>query len=148
MSERKSIININLEAFGAVAMMALVAVGAGVFFLVRGLMNESPAAFAIGGGLATLALFLLGTVWLLTVQAIGRKHERNREQAAQENFVLNAKENLAIMQATARAQGVQNATLLKQQTAQQRLLPAAGGESLDIEAYIGLNDSVLNDLDG
>lgn len=144
MSDKRSIINISTEPLAAVIMLVLVAVGAGVFFLVRGLMNESPAAFAIGGGLATLALFLLGTVWLLAVQAIGRKHERNREQAAQENFVLNAKENLAIMQATAKVQGTQNQMLLRQARDTTKMLSAPVDE---VDGELSFDESVFADMD-
>jgi hypothetical protein len=144
MSDKRSIINVNLEPVASVIMVAVLAIGFGAFFLVRGLADESPAAFAIVGGMATLALFLLGTIWLLVVQGIGRKHERNREAATQESFILNAKENLLIMQQTARAQGIQNATLLKQQAAQQRLLPP-GGNTTDGE--LSFDESVFADME-
>lgn len=144
MSDKGSIINISMEPLAAVIMLVLVAVGAGVFFLVRGLMNESPAAFAIGGGLATLAFFLLGTVWLLAVQAIGRKHERGREQATQETFILNAKENLAIMQATAKVQGTQNQMLLRQARDTTKMLSAPADE---VDGELSFDESVFADMD-
>ncbi|MEE9365474.1 MAG: hypothetical protein V3W44_02210 [Dehalococcoidales bacterium] len=146
MSERKSIINIDMSPIASVIMLVLVAIGFAVYFLIRGLMNEAPVAYAIAGGLATLTLFLLGTVWLLAVQSVGRRHERGREQATQETFILNTKENLAIMQATAKVQGTQNQTLLRQARDTTKMLP--GNDDVVVEAdFLQIDDDIFAELE-
>jgi membrane protein implicated in regulation of membrane protease activity len=138
---------------GNAIVIVLVILGAGGYFLWRGIENKSMVAAAIAGALGVMVIgvffwtLLLGALWLAhTMQARQAEQERQRD-------LDNTKENLAIMALTAKAQGaqtqVQNAQtagLLRQVREYQRQLPAPG-EQENIDALV-FDDAVFDELEG
>lgn len=147
MSERKSIININLEALGGVAMLLVIGAGVGMYFLVVGLGDGAPAAYLALGGLAVIILAGLGSIATLFVLWLGSKFVRGREEMEQRRFVDNSKENMDIVISTQRAQNLQNQMLLRQARDTAKLLPSGNGDAVDAD-FLRIDDSVFDELDG
>lgn len=147
MSESKRpIINIDLRFVESLGILVFIALGAGAFFLVRGVQSETPAALMTLGALIALGLIALGGAGVLVVLWFAHRWGDRQARREQEDFSLNAKENLALMQATARVQATQNNMLLRQAREVQKALPAPG-DSLDLDALV-YDDAVFSELEG
>jgi hypothetical protein len=129
----------NVKEFMAV--IAVILLGGVIFSLVRGIQAEEPAAFMVVGGLIALALAGLGGAGVLGVMWIASKWESRRARQEQEQFALNAKENLAVMRSMANAQAAQS----RSWQTMQRALPAPG-DALDLDA-LAYDEAVFSELE-
>jgi hypothetical protein len=120
-----------LEPFMALPTLLIVLAIGGLFALWKGVSDGEPVAFVALGGVATLALVLIGVALAIGIIAFASWSETRRELRAQARFQQNTAENLAQMEAMAkvqiqqaRAQATHNSMLLKQAREAQRQLPA------------------------
>jgi hypothetical protein len=136
------------NAFSAVTSLvtlAIVGVGAGIFFLARGLSERSATAYMVLGATVAIVLIGLGVTITLVIVAFANRITERQELREQQRFRDNVKENLAVMQMTARTQAAQNAMLLKQAREAQRQLPAPENEDIDALVF---DDAVFDELEG
>jgi magnesium-transporting ATPase (P-type) len=146
MDEKRPILKVNLEPMGIVMSFVIVAIIGGIFFLAQGISARSATAYLILGAIVAIVLIGLGVTITLVIVAFANRITERREMREQARFVDNAKENLAIMQMTAKTQATQNAMLLRQAREAQRQLPAPEGTE-DIDALV-FDDAVFDELDG
>jgi uncharacterized protein YneF (UPF0154 family) len=146
MNEKRPIVKVDLEPLGIVLSFVIVGIILGLFFLARGISERSATAYLILGGLVTLAILSVGVGLTIGIIWFANRITERRELREQARFVDNAKENLAIMQMTARTQSTQNAMLLRQAREAQRQIPAPEGNE-DIDALV-FDDAVFDELDG
>lgn len=146
MSDKRSIINIDFSPIASVIMLAMVAIGFGIYFLVRGLASNAPAALVSLGVLLTLGLVGLGSLVTLAILWVGSKFVRGREAREQARFVENAKENLAILLATTKVQGTQNTMLLRQARDTQKMITSGNGDTVDAD-FLQIDDDVFAELE-
>jgi uncharacterized protein YneF (UPF0154 family) len=146
MNEKRPIVKVDLEPLGIVLSFVILGIILGLFFLARGISERSATAYLILGGLVTLAILSVGVGLTIGIIWFANRITERRELREQARFVDNAKENLAIMQMTARTQSTQNAMLLRQAREAQRQIPAPEG-SEDIDALV-FDDAVFDELDG
>ena len=126
---------------GFLVILALLISG---YFLVAGLMDGMSVAYVVLGGLVFLLVAGMGGLFVLVVQWMGEAREARRDRREQERFRDNTKENLAILQMTARAQGTQNVMLLRQAREMQRSLPAPADVARD--AMIEFDPALFDEM--
>jgi uncharacterized protein YneF (UPF0154 family) len=146
MNEKRPIIKVDLEPLGIVLSFVILGIIMGLFFLARGIGERSATAYLILGGLVTLGILSVGVGLTIGIIWFANRITERRELREQARFVDNAKENLAIMQMTARTQSTQNAMLLRQAREAQRQIGAPEGNE-DIDALV-FDDAVFDELDG
>jgi hypothetical protein len=108
-----------------------------LIWLIATARQGDPMAIAVLAVVASVILILVGWGFSTLTNAISARRE-------QQNFVANARENLAIMNAMQRVQNQQNAMLLKQARDTQKALPA--GDLVDIDALV-MDDTVFDELE-
>lgn len=145
MDEKRPIVKVNLEPLGIVMSFVIVGIIGGIFFLAQGISARSATAYLILGALVAIVLIGLGVTITLAIVAFANRITERQELREQQRFRDNVKENLAVMQMTARTQATQNAMLLKQARDAQRQLPAPEGTE-DIDALV-FDDAVFDELE-
>ena len=130
--------------FNAMTIGLAILAGLGML-LARGISERSPVAYVVLGGIVFMVMAGMGAVFVLFVQWISDRRAERTARIEQDRFQANAKENLALMQATARVQATQNSMLLRQAREAQRALPAPDGDIIDIDALVA-DDSIFDDL--
>lgn len=109
-----------------------------ITLLIYAAMQGSLVAVAILATFATILLVSLGAVITLATQ-------RMANDKAQVDFVNNAKENLAMMQAMQRIQNAQNQTIMSQLGRVTRLPEPQRG--MDLNNALLIDDGLFSDLD-
>jgi Na+/melibiose symporter-like transporter len=127
MGNQQSLVNFKFVLSILGIMLSL----AGIAALVRGILDGVPVAYMVMGAIVFLVVTGMGGVSVLAVEWIGEAREARREAREQARFRDNAKENMAIMALTARAQSAQNAMLMRQ--VGHPALP--GGEPVEMIEY-------------
>lgn len=146
MNEKRPIIKVNLEPLGIVMSFMILGIILGLFALAQGIGARAASAYLILGAIVAIVLIGLGVTITLAIIAFANRITERREMREQARFVDNAKENLAIMQMTARTQSTQNAMLLRQAREAQRQISAPEGTD-DIDALV-FDDAVFDELEG
>jgi hypothetical protein len=111
------------EVLTSAVIWGVLALTAGAYFLYRGLSHGDTTAYAVLGGLLTLALAGIGGGAVLGVLWAGYRFEAGRDRREQARFRDNTRENLALMTAQANAQTAQARMLSSHQAALTRALP-------------------------
>lgn len=146
MDEKRPIVKVNLEPLGIVLSFVILGIILGLFALVQGIGQRSATAYLILGGLVTLSILSVGVGLTIGIIWFANRITERREMREQQRFRDNTKENLAVMQMTARTQATQNAMLLRQARETQRQISAPEGTE-DIDALV-FDDAVFDELDG
>ncbi len=144
--ENRTVLRVFVEVLTNAITWGILAAVAGIFFLARGIHEHSAVAYVVLGGAIFMIVAGLGAVFVLVVQAIGDRRVEARERREQERFRDNARENLAIMQMTARVQSEQNRMLLHQARETARMLPD-NDDVIDVDALVA-DDDVFAELEG
>lgn len=104
---------------------------------------------AYGGSIPAMIFLVMLTTFLLMAAGAGMALtvQRMANEKSQQDFVANAKENLALMQAQQRVQNMQNQTIMEQLTKVARLpeLGPGNGNS-GLEAFI-IDQDVFGELE-
>lgn len=145
-NDKRPLIKVDLGWLEILAALGAMGIAGLLAWLVIGLNNREPGAYMVVGGFITLALILVGGGLVLGIMWFAYLMERGRERREQERWSNNARENLDIMQITARGQAIQNQMLLRQAQSLQRALPAPG-DNLDVDALV-FEDRVFAELEG
>jgi len=113
-----------MEPLMTLSTLAAVLALGGLIFLARGLAERSSTAYLVLGGLVTLGILVIGVALTVGIISFAYWMQGRSEAKEQARFIANTRENLALMQMTAKTQATQNNMLLKQAREAQRQLPA------------------------
>jgi hypothetical protein len=131
-----------LEPLMTLSTLAIMLALGGLFFLARGLAERSSTAYLVLGGLVTLGILVVGVALTVGIISFAYWMQSRSEATEQARFIANTKENLALMQMTAKTQATQNDMLLRQAREAQRQLPAPGGDAPSIIYDEGIFDEL------
>jgi Flp pilus assembly protein TadB len=134
-----------LEPLMTFSTLAVVLTLGGLFFLARGLAERSSTAYLVLGGLVTLGILVIGVILTVGIISFAYWMQGRSEAKEQARFIANTKENLALMQMTAKAQAAQNNMLLRQAREAQKQLPAPG-DTVDMP-HIEFDDAIFDELE-
>jgi Na+-transporting methylmalonyl-CoA/oxaloacetate decarboxylase gamma subunit len=135
-----------LEPFLTLGTLVAVLALGGLVFLGVGVSKGDPIALVILGGVVVLGVGLIFVGLTIGIIAFANWSQARREIMEQARFRDNTKENLALMQATAKTQSVQNSMLLRQAREAQRQLPAPAEDTPSIIFDEGIFDELeMND---
>ncbi len=123
----------------------IIAIGAGVFFLARGIADRSATAYLILGAIIALGLVGLGGGGVLGVMFFANVMQRRRDEVEAQRFAANAQEDMALMLSMQRAMNMQNQGLLRQVREQQKMLPKPGNG--DVVEGFTFEESLFDELD-
>jgi thiol:disulfide interchange protein len=134
-----------LSSLGQTAILVVLGISVGIFFLIRGLADRSVTAYMILGGMITLAIGLLFVALTIGILFFAHWIQSRQEAREQQRFLANAKEDLAIMAMMQKVQNQQNALLLKQSRDLTRQLPAPNGNESD--GGFTFDDAIFDELE-
>jgi hypothetical protein len=125
-------------------LVAVLALG-GLVFLGVGVSRGDPIALVVLGGVIVLGVGLIFVGLTIGIIAFANWTQARIEAREQAQFIANAKQELAFMQATSRVQATQNSMLLKQAREAQRQLPAPG-DTVDAPS-IEFDEAIFDELE-